>query len=238
MTLDKIYNEAYVKKKEEIFRRYNEEKKVVAKGKLPLFQKKFQEKINQEYAELFSQNTIEKSEYHFIETFSAIIPGVEDSYLTFDEDYANTKEFIKGRYMNHVYGPKVDIFFKQNDEVIVKKLGHLKAYNELRLDFVQALNAFYIAKSTSQNMDINEFSNSNQIEDQTTAIGQPINESVANEKKFTSIRQIADYFNCSIPTAQKIKNSIPKHQYTQKERTFAIRESVLLKNHGSNTKNY
>jgi len=63
MTLEKIYTEAYCKKKDEIFERYNEEKKIVAKGKLPVFQKKFQEKINNEFIELFSQNTDEKSEY-------------------------------------------------------------------------------------------------------------------------------------------------------------------------------
>ncbi len=61
MTLEKIYTEAYRKKKEELFERYNEEKKIVAKGKLPVFRKKFQEKINNKYAELFSQNTDEKS---------------------------------------------------------------------------------------------------------------------------------------------------------------------------------
>jgi len=50
---------------------------------------------------------------------------------------------------------------------------------------------------------------------------------ISDEIVFTSIRQIAEYFHCSLPTAQKIKNSIPKDQYSQTGRTFAIPESVL-----------
>ena len=243
MILEKIYKDAIQKKKEEIFKRYNNEKKMVAKGKLSVFQKKFQEKINKEYAQLFSQNTDEKSEYHFIETFSTKMPGIEDSYLTFDEDFFNTKDFIKDRYKDHGYGPKVDIFFSECDEVIVRKLGELQAYQNLRSNLEQELKNFEknkneCASNVHEETDqMNDLQKSTQLEGHTTTTEQPHVLKLENEKIFTSIRQIADFFNCSLPTAQKIKNSIPKNQYIQKERTFAIQESVLLKNFGGNTNN-
>lgn len=142
MILKKIYSEAYLKKKEEIFRRYYEEKDQVLKGKLPVFQNMFQETINSEYTKLFYQNSDEKSEYHFIERFNSFMPGADRSYKTFDEDYFDTEKKIKGIYKDHSYGPKVSIFFEQNNEIIVMKLGHLKAYNELRTDFVEALKKY------------------------------------------------------------------------------------------------
>jgi len=43
-----------------------------------------------------------------------------------------------------------------------------------------------------------------------------------------SLQDIADLFNCSIPTAQRIKNSIPKPLYFQCGRTFSISKDYLL----------
>lgn len=45
----------------------------------------------------------------------------------------------------------------------------------------------------------------------------------------TSLYDIAKLFHCSLPKAQHIKNSIPRDQYFQHGRKFAIRKSVLLK---------
>jgi len=160
------------------------------------------------------------------------MPGTKDSYLTFDEDYSNTKAKVKTIFKNHEYYPKVDIFFKQSDELIVKKLGELKAYEELSFSFVQSL--FDLGKKENaadeheENDQLNSFDKTKQLE--SNIMDKPGVGKVGNEKMFTRIRQIADYFNCSIPTAQKINNKIPKDQYSQKERTFAIPESVLLKN--------
>lgn len=44
----------------------------------------------------------------------------------------------------------------------------------------------------------------------------------------TSIAGIAQLFKCSTVTAQRIKNSIPKHLYSQHLRTFAIPKKLLL----------
>lgn len=70
----------------------------------------------------------------------------------------------------------------------------------------------------------------------TTSIEQTEPNKVEDGKVFTSIRQIANHFQCSIPTAQKIKNAIPREQYSQTGRTFAIPESVLLKQNDLNKK--
>ncbi len=48
------------------------------------------------------------------------------------------------------------------------------------------------------------------------------------DELLTSLEEIAKLFNCSQPTAQKIKNSIPKDKYRQCGKTFAIPKSVLL----------
>lgn len=52
--------------------------------------------------------------------------------------------------------------------------------------------------------------------------------SVGNGDMVTSISQIAAIFKCSLPTAQKIKNSIPKELYRQIGKTFAISRDTLL----------
>lgn len=48
------------------------------------------------------------------------------------------------------------------------------------------------------------------------------------EELVTSLLHISRIFRCSLPTAQKIKNSIPKELYAQVGKRFAIRKSVLL----------
>lgn len=52
----------------------------------------------------------------------------------------------------------------------------------------------------------------------------------------TSLYDIAKLFHCSLPKAQHIKNSIPKDQYFQHGRKFAISKSILLKSHNNNEK--
>jgi len=49
------------------------------------------------------------------------------------------------------------------------------------------------------------------------------------EENFTSISDLAEYFNCSLPTAQKIKNAIPKNEYAQFGKRFSIPKSLLLR---------
>jgi hypothetical protein len=49
-----------------------------------------------------------------------------------------------------------------------------------------------------------------------------------DEPLITNLKEIAKLFRCSLPTAQKIKNSIPKDLYKQTGRKFAIRKNVLL----------
>jgi hypothetical protein len=139
MTLENIYTEAYRKKKEEIFERYNKKKVVATKGKLPVFQKKFQDRLNIEYAELFSQNIDINSEYLFIEKLSHKIPGEEDSYKTFDEEYYDAKNILLQIFQDAVNKPKVAVLFSKGDEPVVRKLGDLKAYDDLRGSFEQAL---------------------------------------------------------------------------------------------------
>lgn len=56
------------------------------------------------------------------------------------------------------------------------------------------------------------------------------------EQMVTSIKQISELLNCSLPTAQKIKNNIPGDLYFQEGRKFAIPLSVLLGNKKSNSK--
>ena len=51
----------------------------------------------------------------------------------------------------------------------------------------------------------------------------------------TDLAGIAKLFNCSLPKAQNIKNSIPKNMYKQYGRIFAIQKQVLLA--GNNIKN-
>ncbi len=51
---------------------------------------------------------------------------------------------------------------------------------------------------------------------------------VKDDELVTNLKQIAKLFRCSLPTAQKIKNSVPKHLYAQIGKKFAIRKSVLL----------
>jgi len=50
-----------------------------------------------------------------------------------------------------------------------------------------------------------------------------------DEDLVTSLYDIAEVLHCSLPKAQHIKNSIPKDQYFQHGRKFAIRKSILLK---------
>lgn len=45
----------------------------------------------------------------------------------------------------------------------------------------------------------------------------------------TSLYNITKLFHCSLPKAQHIKNSVPRDQYFQHGRKFAIRKSILLK---------
>ncbi|MEI6765297.1 MAG: hypothetical protein WCM76_06620 [Bacteroidota bacterium] len=51
---------------------------------------------------------------------------------------------------------------------------------------------------------------------------------VGQEELLTSLGAIAKLFHCSLPTAQKIKNTIPKNLYRQYGKTFAIPRNVLL----------
>lgn len=55
------------------------------------------------------------------------------------------------------------------------------------------------------------------------------NDCSKDDELATSLYDIAKLFHCSLPKAQHIKNSIPKDQYFQHCRKFAIRKSVLLK---------
>ena len=57
------------------------------------------------------------------------------------------------------------------------------------------------------------------------------------DELITSIKQIADLFHCSLPTAQKIKNQLPKDKYAQWGDTFAIPKSVLLQRNDLNKGN-
>ncbi len=187
MILEKIYKEAYYKKEEEIFERYNNEKVVAAPGKLPKFQKIFKDNLKKEYQRLFCNSPGVDKDYHFIEKFKSKMPGVEDSYLTFDKDFSNTKEFIKDMYKDHDYEPKVDLFFLQSDEVIVKKLGEQKAYDELRFNFVQALvdnekkeGASAALKDTDL---LNDLQKSNPLEGHPTTMEQARLEKGENERR-------------------------------------------------------
>jgi len=47
----------------------------------------------------------------------------------------------------------------------------------------------------------------------------------------TNLVGIAKLLHCSLPTAQKIKNAIPKEMYLQVGKKFAIKKSVLLKSY-------
>jgi hypothetical protein len=53
-------------------------------------------------------------------------------------------------------------------------------------------------------------------------------DSVNNDELYTSLYDISRLFNCSLPTAQKIKHAVPRDKYTQCGRTFCIKKSVLL----------
>jgi|GEM_PF-1971985 hypothetical protein len=52
-----------------------------------------------------------------------------------------------------------------------------------------------------------------------------------NEPLITNLQDIAKLFRCSLPTAQKIKNSVPKHLYSQFNKKFVISRRVLLEAH-------
>jgi len=47
----------------------------------------------------------------------------------------------------------------------------------------------------------------------------------------TNLGGIAKLLHCSLPTAQKIKNAIPKDMYLQVGKKFAIKKSILLKSY-------
>ena len=55
-----------------------------------------------------------------------------------------------------------------------------------------------------------------------------VKKDVSDDELITSLVQISKLLRCSLPTAQKIKNSIPKDQYMQVKRKFAIKKSLLL----------
>jgi hypothetical protein len=45
----------------------------------------------------------------------------------------------------------------------------------------------------------------------------------------TNIKELAETLNCSVVTAQKIKNRLPRGSYFQSDRKFAISRNYLLK---------
>jgi len=45
----------------------------------------------------------------------------------------------------------------------------------------------------------------------------------------TSIKELAETLNCSVVTAQKIKNRLPRGSYFQSDRKFAVSRNYLLK---------
>ncbi|MBM3437147.1 MAG: DUF3853 family protein [Bacteroidetes bacterium] len=63
---------------------------------------------------------------------------------------------------------------------------------------------------------------------QETIIPKEITLPRQEEVYLTSIKELAKFFKCSLPTAQKIKNSIPKDLYAQYGKRFSIPLSLLL----------
>jgi hypothetical protein len=45
----------------------------------------------------------------------------------------------------------------------------------------------------------------------------------------TSIKELAETLNCSVVTAQKIKNRLPRGSYFQSDRKFVLSRNYLLK---------
>jgi len=142
--------------------------------------------------------------------------------------------------------PKVLIFLKQTDEEIIMKLAHYYAFNEVadlfNSDFSIIKDNLAMKNSWSKSSpDVPEDKNT-KTDTSLDATKASNKQGLGKEKRsfaeimkpdepeimFTSIKQIADIFKCSLPTAQKIKNSIPKDLYRQYGKTFAIPKSILL----------
>ncbi|MEI6122048.1 MAG: hypothetical protein WCQ95_00330 [Bacteroidota bacterium] len=70
------------------------------------------------------------------------------------------------------------------------------------------------------------------LDERKTFIGNLIeNTTPADNFLCTSLYDIAQVLHCSLPKAQHVKNSIPKSQYFQHGRKFAISKIVLLNSH-------
>jgi len=196
--------------------------------------------------ELFSQKSDPKEYYHWVEHFAGVISSFKGAPYNFEEKFELSRHKSLSDYKGHKYLPKVKKFLKQSDEDIALKLACYYAYNKVA-------DLFNSESSTiKENLGLKipgGKSPLNVPEDTNTKANTSSDDIKASNKKglgkekqsfaeimkpdepeimFTSIKQIADIFKCSLPTAQKIKNSIPKELYRQCGKTFAIPKSILL----------
>jgi hypothetical protein len=70
------------------------------------------------------------------------------------------------------------------------------------------------------------------LDERKTSNGNQVENTIpADNFLCTSLYDIAQVLHCSLPKAQQVKNSIPKDQYFQHGRKFAISKTVLLNSH-------
>jgi len=196
--------------------------------------------------ELFSQKSDPKEYYHWIEHFAGVISSFKGAPYSFEEKFELSKHKSLSDYKGHKYLPKVKKFLNQSDEDVALKLAHYFAYNEvadlfnsepsaikenLGLKISRGKRPLNVSEDTNTktntSSDTIKASNKQGIGKEKQSFAE-IMKPDEQEIMFTSIKQIADIFKCSLPTAQKIKNSIPKELYRQCGKTFAIPKSILL----------
>ena len=183
--------------------------------------------IHQEKQKLFSNNSDPNEYYHWIEKFASEISLLKGGPYSFEEKVELSKVNLLKYYEGHDYLPKALLFTNQSNEDIILKLAHYYAYEDIMAMF--SLDICLIKEKLNKKTSTNYITQKDgSSQNKVNTLTSEIISNSEQEKMFTSIKQIADIFKCSLPTAQKIKNSIPKAMYRQIGKTFAIPSSLLL----------
>jgi hypothetical protein len=132
MTFKELFEAEKTKKTNSIFDRY---KKSIQKASPRGISKEainyYKAKFLKEKSRLFQQKTNLNAKYHWIENYYRVYLSLDGAAYTFDEKIKYIKKIVLAKYKGHEYLSSLVRFFDQEDKVIIIKLAHHAAYEEI-----------------------------------------------------------------------------------------------------------
>lgn len=132
MKLEQEYLKEKKRKFNEVLLRYTRLILSNPSGKITIEAVEYQKsRFLKEKSRLFQQKIQPEETYHMIDKFDGAIKALDGSPHNFEEKFKIAKNLILKQYFEHDYLPKVQQFFSQDSEVIVKKMARYNAYLEI-----------------------------------------------------------------------------------------------------------